>query len=322
MEVGLLTAFLGGALSLLSPCGALLLPGFLASAATRRGGLLAHSAVFALGLLATLVPLGLGLGALGTLVAVHRGLLIAGTSILLIALGALHALGGGFDLSRALPGGAALQERIASSSGFLRTLLLGAVGGIAGFCAGPILGAVLTLAVGQGSVLLGGLLLAVYGAGMVVPLTVLAALGGRLGGSRRADGAQEPMAGGVRRRRLVPVITGLVIMALGILFWTTNGLVTLPSLIPTDVLARWQTSSEALNSTAVQILVILLLGGAALAAWAVHDRRRRARDAQGGFDLRPRTDLPAAPTDPAHRDTATAPAGGAPADDTAARRTR
>ena len=44
MEIGLLTAFLGGALSLLSPCGALLLPGFLAPVATRRGGLLAHSA--------------------------------------------------------------------------------------------------------------------------------------------------------------------------------------------------------------------------------------------------------------------------------------
>src|SRR5699024_9671476 len=112
MEVGLLTAFLGGALALLSPCGALLLPGFFAST-------------------------------------------------VLIALGAAHALGLGFDLSRLLPGLDRAQQASSRGAGLPRTFLLGAVGGVAGFCAGPILGAVLTLAMGQGSMTLAAILLAV-----------------------------------------------------------------------------------------------------------------------------------------------------------------
>src|SRR5699024_201281 len=106
----------------------------------------------------------------------HRTLLIGLTSVVLVLLGALHALGLGFDLGKLLPGFERLQQRSTRGSGLARTFVLGAVGGIAGFCAGPILGAVLTLAMGQGSMFLAGLLLAVYGAGMVVPLTVLAAV--------------------------------------------------------------------------------------------------------------------------------------------------
>src|SRR5699024_2359179 len=72
MEVGLLTAFLGGALALLSPCGALLLPGFFASTVSSRAALLPHAVVFYLGLVVMLVPLGIGAGALGALVIEHR----------------------------------------------------------------------------------------------------------------------------------------------------------------------------------------------------------------------------------------------------------
>src|SRR5699024_363066 len=197
MEVGLLTAFLGGALALLSPCGALLLPGFFASTVTTRAALLPHALVFYLGLAVTLVPLGIGAGALGGLVLGHRTLLIGVTSAVLVLLGVLHALGLGFDLSRMAPGVDRLQQRSAHGSGYARTVVLGAVGGIAGFCAGPILGAVLTLAMGQGSMFLAGLLLAVYGAGMVVPLTVLAAVWYRLGerGRSRLRGREFTLLG-------------------------------------------------------------------------------------------------------------------------------
>ncbi|WP_193103572.1 cytochrome c biogenesis CcdA family protein [Brachybacterium sp. FME24] len=278
MEVGLLSAFLGGALALLSPCGALLLPGFFASTITSRAGLATHAVVFYLGLVLTLVPLGIGAGALGALLIGQRALLIAGTSVVLIVLGALHALGLGFDLSRMLPGFDRLQQRSTRGTGFARTFLLGAVGGIAGFCAGPILGAVLTLAVGQGSMLLAGLLLAVYGAGMVVPLIVLAAVWDRLGDRARARlrGREFTVLG--RRLHTTTVLTGLVIIALGILFWTTNGLVTLPSLVPTSTLARWQANSAQLDGPLVQIAVIVVLGLLGLLWWWVRDRRRR-RDA-------------------------------------------
>ena len=277
MEIGVLTAFLGGALSLLSPCGALLLPGFFASSLTSRAQLIPHGLVFYTGLLVTLVPLGVGIGGLGMLLAEHRGTLIAVTSLVLIVLGAVQALGLGFDLSRALPGFDRVQQRASRGTGYGRTFLLGAVGGVAGFCAGPILGAVLTLAMGQADVLRAGILLAVYGAGMVVPLMALAAIWDLIGGRGRAvlRGRTFTLLG--RELHTTTFITGIVIMALGVLFWATNGLVTLPSLVPTGTLARWQEAGSALSHPAVQIAVII--GAAALALllwWRGRHRRSQA----------------------------------------------
>lgn len=274
MEISVLAAFLGGVLALLSPCGALLLPGYFASSVATRAGLLLHGAVFFLGLVLTLVPLGVGVGAVGSLLATHRDALIAGTSLVLIVLGVLHLLGIGVDPVRLLPGLGRAQQASARGSGLPRTLLLGAVGGVAGFCAGPILGAVLTLAVGQGSVAAAALLLTVYGAGMVVPLVALAALWGRLGPRTRGllRGREFTVAG--RRLHSTTALTGALIIAVGILFWATNGLVTMPSLVPTRVLARWQESLAGLSGTGVQIALILLGGAVALALWWRTERRR------------------------------------------------
>lgn len=278
MEVSLITAFLGGALALLSPCSALLLPAFFASTVGARLGLLAHGAVFYLGLIITLVPFGLGIGALGTLIMTERGLVIALTSLLLVGFGIAQMLGLGFDLSRILPGAAGLQSKASAGTGFVRTLLLGAAGGIAGFCAGPILGAILTLALAQGNPWSAGGLLAVYGAGMVVPLMIIAALWQRLG--TRGRGILRGRAFTVFGRQLhtTSVITGLMITAVGVLFWTTNGLVSLPSLVPTDVLMRFQERSALLVNPVFDLIVILVLLVAALAAWAA-TRRKQLTDA-------------------------------------------
>ena len=234
-----------------------------------------HALVFYLGLALTLVPLGLGVGALGSLLAGHHTLLVTVTSVLLVVLGAAHALGFGFDLGRLLPGFERLQQSSAQGRGFGRTLLLGAVGGVAGFCAGPILGAVLTLAMGQGSTVIAGLLLAIYGAGMVVPLMILAAVWHRLGarGRSRLRGREFTLLG--RRLHTTTFATGLLIIALAVLFWTTNGLVTMPSLVPTSTLARWQASTAGLSSPLVQVGMLLALGALALGIWLRHDRRRQ-----------------------------------------------
>src|SRR5690625_5775828 len=70
-----------------------------------------------------------------------------------------------------------------------------------------------------------------------------------------------------RRLHTTTVLTGLVIIALGILFWSTNGLVTMPSLIPTSALARWQENVGVLSSTGAQIGVIVALALLALGLW-------------------------------------------------------
>ena len=277
MEVSVLAALLGGALSLLSPCGALLLPGFLASTVTRRGALAVHGLVFYLGLVVTLVPLGLGIGALGALLTTYRGMLIGATSVLLIVLGVLHLLGIGFDPARVLPGADALRRRSAHGSGLPRTFLLGAAGGVAGFCAGPILGAVLTLAFGHGSTLMAGLLLAVYGAGMVLPLVVLATVWDALSPRATAVLRGREIAVAGRRLHTTNLVTGMLIIVLGVLFWVTNGLVTLPSLLPTETLARWQNRAAELDGVGLQITVIVVLGLLALVLWWMSTRRSRRR---------------------------------------------
>lgn len=274
MDIGFITAFVGGMLALLSPCSALLLPAFFAATVGSKLQLLVHGAVFYLGLVVTLVPFGLGVGALGSLFIEQRGLVIGVTSLVLVLLGAAQVLGLGFDMSRVIPGASGLQRRANARSGFVRTLLLGAVSGVAGFCAGPILGAVLTLALGQGSPWAAGGLLAVYGAGMVVPLIVIAALWSRLGarGQRLLRGRAITVWG--RQYHTTSVITGLLIIGVGLLFWFTNGLVSMPALVPTSVQAWLQGQAGVLSNPVVEVLGIAALAVLALAVWWTVARRR------------------------------------------------
>src|SRR5690625_2126377 len=176
MEVGILAAFIGGALALLSPCGALLLPAFFASTVGSGPRLWVHGAVFYGGLLLVLVPLGVGAGAIGVLFAMQRGAILLGASLLLIALGLVQLLGFGFDRVRVLPVTCSLQGHDNVRQGLMLLLLLGAASGVAGFCAGSVLDAVLTLAAAQGDLLSASILMGIYGAGMVVPLLLIAPL--------------------------------------------------------------------------------------------------------------------------------------------------
>ena len=280
MEIGLLTAFLGGMLALLSPCGALLLPAFFASTVATKMQLLVHGAVFYLGLALTLVPFGLGLGALGSLLVSERGLIIAVTAVVLVILGLAQIFGLGFDLSRMLPGATKLQESASARTGLFRTLLLGAVGGVAGFCAGPILGAILTLAFGQSNLWNAGALLAVYGLGMVVPLVIIAALWQKMSarGRRALRGRTFTVLG--REFHSTSVITGTLIVAVGALFWFTNGLISLPTLIPTDVQVWMQERGTVLANPIVDMVAIIVLAAIALTVWGVRRRRNESATAQ------------------------------------------
>jgi cytochrome c biogenesis protein CcdA len=272
MEIGLLSALVGGVLALLSPCGALLLPAYFASSVGSGLRLAVHSAVFYLGLLLTLVPLGLGLGALGSLVTEHRQTLVLVTAVLLVGLGLAQMAGFGFDLSRVIPGASSLQAGAAARTGLPRSLLLGAASGVAGVCAGPILGAILTLAVASGDTLSAGLLLAVYGAGMVIPLVLLAATWHRMGSAAMTllRGRGFTVLG--RELHTTSVVTGALILAVGVLFWTTNGLVEAPSLVPVAAQAWIQERLGMFANPVVDVVAVLLAGGLFLLWW--HRRER------------------------------------------------
>jgi cytochrome c biogenesis protein CcdA len=220
-EVGVLAAFAAGILALLSPCSALLLPSFFAYAFASGRALVARTAVFYLGLLLTLVPLGTGAGAASSLFYGHRPLLIAIAGWTIIGLGVLQLLGRGF----AVPGVQRLQSLVSSrgDDGWLSTLLLGAVYGLAGFCSGPVLGAILTVAATQGSPWQGGALLAVYALGMAAPLLVLAAAWDRFDlGSRRWLRGRTLSVGKVTVHT-TSLVAGLLFVAVGAVFLRYDG---------------------------------------------------------------------------------------------------
>src|ERR671911_1171021 len=218
VEVSLLASFLGGLLSLLSPCSALLLPAFFAYAFQSRGELVGRTAVFYLGLCATLVPLGMGISAVSALVYGHRSTLITVSGVIIIALGVVQIAGGGFAFGPI----ERLRGRIKGDS-LVTTLCLGAVYGFAGFCSGPILGAVLTVAAASGGVARGALLLAVYAAGMAAPLFVLALLWERLDLRNRPwlRGREIPV--GRFRLHTTNLVSGAMFVLLGTLFIAYEG---------------------------------------------------------------------------------------------------
>lgn len=220
MDLGIeaAVAFAGGLLALLSPCSALLLPAFFAYAFGSTGRLVTRTGVFYVGLVTVLVPVGLGLGALGALVLERRTELALVAGVLLVAIGLYQLMAGGFEV----PGTAGLMARVGGESA-AATFALGAVYGVAGFCAGPILGAVLTLAGTSGGPIAGGALLAVYAAGIAAPLFLLALLWERLGAGGRQRLRGRELRLGPWTRHTSIVASSLVFVGLGLAFIVFQG---------------------------------------------------------------------------------------------------
>ncbi|MEV5377858.1 cytochrome c biogenesis CcdA family protein [Streptomyces nondiastaticus] len=228
-DIGYLAAFLGGALALVSPCSALLLPAFFAYSLASPGRLLARTGVFYVGLATTLVPLGVASTAASRLFNGHRDLLVTAGGWIVIAMGAAQILGLGFASKKAQAAAGRITPRSAAS-----TFLLGCVYGLAGFCAGPILGAVLTVTAVNGNPVHGGSMLAVYALGMALPLFVLAVFWDRfrLGGRRWLRGRELRL--GRLRLHTTSLVSGLFFIGIGVLFLAYDGTTGLPGLLDAD----------------------------------------------------------------------------------------
>jgi cytochrome c biogenesis protein CcdA len=221
MGIEAVVAFVGGVLSLLSPCSALLLPAFFAYAFPSKGQLLLRTLVFYFGLITLLVPIGLGIGALGSLFLERRAELSVIAGLLLIGIGGYQLAVGGFEL----PGASRLQGRSFGGSGesLAATYVLGLVYGIGGFCSGPLLGGVLTIAGASGGAAAGAILLAIFGLGMAAPLFVLALAWDRLGAAGRGRlRGREIQIGRIRRHSSV-LASSVLFIVLGLAFIAFQG---------------------------------------------------------------------------------------------------
>jgi len=262
IDIGYPAAFLGGALALVSPCGAVLLPAFFAYAFAAPARLLARTCVFYAGLASTLVPLGVAGSAAARLLNGHRELLVTAGGAVVVALGAAQILGLGFASRRAREAAGRLRPVSAAS-----TYLLGTVYGLAGFCAGPVLGAILTVAAVDGDPLYGGVLLALYAFGMALPLFVLALLWDRFDLGRRRWWRGRPFTVGPLRLHTASLVSGLLFVAVGVLFAAFEGTAALPSPLGADREVALEEWAQRAGRAVPDVAFVLLLGVSTAAAW-------------------------------------------------------
>lgn len=277
MELGVevVVAFAGGLLALLSPCSAFLLPAYFAYAFPAPGRLVLRTLIFYAGLVTVLVPVGLGIGALGTLVLERRTELSFVAGLLLVGIGVYQLVAGGFSV----PGATGLLGRVGGESA-TATYALGAVYGIAGFCAGPILGGVLAIAGASGGALAGGGLLAVYAAGMALPLFALALAWERIGPAARGRLRGREVRIGPITRHVSTVASSAMFVGLGVAFIAFQGSSALSGLYAAVGAADLALAVEAAIDAAarrqplVTTGVALAIAVAVTAAWRAAVRRK------------------------------------------------
>lgn len=172
-----LGGFVGGMLALLAPCCiTVLLPAYFAASFRSVGTLLRMTFLFGAGIAVVILPIALGLAALGQLFSRYHTILFLVGGTFLLVLGVMTLRGRGFELPflRA----PAFEGRPGAS-----VFALGVFSGAASSCCAPVLIGVLTLTALTSS-FPGALAVALaYVLGMVFPLFVLALLGDRLGWS-------------------------------------------------------------------------------------------------------------------------------------------
>lgn len=272
MELGLLGAFAGGVLTILSPCSVMLLPAFFAYAFADPRTLMARTGIFYLGLVTTLVPLGLLAGTIGSWLTTDRDTVVTVAAVLLVALGVLVTLGvplPWFSSSGGVQGTSTLSVYV-----------LGTVYGFAGACTGPLLGAVLTMAALGGNALWGGIMLLVFGFGMTVPLVVLAVLWPRVPGIRALVRPREIVLGRWRNSWTM-VVGGLVTVLAGVLLLRSEGTTAWSGVLgASDQFRLENTVREWTERVPDQLVVVLAAAVAGMVWWVRRKLATRAGSAQ------------------------------------------
>lgn len=278
MDIGFAGATIGGLLSLLSPCSVMLLPAFFAYAFGSLRQILVRTGVFYLGLIASLIPLGVFASALGGLLIDHRETMIRVVAWLVIVAGALLVAG----VPIRLPGRANNTTTPGSSAPLLSTFLLGTVYAVAGVCAGPILGSVLLVA-SLGSPLYGATLMALYGLGMCLPLVVLALLWGRLGARGmswlRPRQVEIPIGRFTWRNSWITIISGILTIGVGVLLLLTDGTAALTGLLNVATQSRLETGVLAF-ADGIPDIVFVFGAIVLIVAIVLLTNREPAEDAQ------------------------------------------
>ena len=208
-----LGGFVGGVVALLAPCCVtVLLPAYFAAAFTSVRTLVRMTFLFAAGIAVIILPIALGLAALGQLFSRFHPILFGVGGVFLLALGMMTLRGRGFEL----PFGRA--PTFADRPG-LSIFALGMFSGAASSCCAPVLIGVLTLTALTNSFLGAFGVALAYVFGMVFPLFVLAVAGDRFGWLRsrfvRGTTLRIRAAGRVYSVHSTNLVGGLLFVGMG-----------------------------------------------------------------------------------------------------------
>ena len=217
VDVGILTAFVAGALSISSPCVLPLVPLYLTHLVGVTGGsyprrlMAGHSLAFVAGFGLIFVLLGVSLGALGGLFLIYRPWLIRFGGVFMVVMGL--SLAGVINIPwLGRPHRLGTQPVPPPSAGRYSASFLVGIGFASGWmpCVGPVLGAILTMSIAAADPVRSGTLLAAYAAGLGVPFIFFGLAAGSVERRLARAGAVLSRASGV-------VMTAVgIIMLLGI----------------------------------------------------------------------------------------------------------
>jgi cytochrome c-type biogenesis protein len=214
-EISLALAFAAGLLSFVSPCVLALVPvylAFLGEAATgvEEGGrpVLGQALLFVVGFGVVFILLGTSVGLLGVvLFRIDAARQVAGVLVIGIGLVTTGAFGPLLDRVRI-----GIPADLLPAGRSARALALGALVAVGWTpCIGPVLGAILTMGASAQDAAIAVLLLVAYTCGLAVPFLAAAVALPRLRGL--LDALR-------RHHRAIQVVSGLFIMAMGVLIYT------------------------------------------------------------------------------------------------------
>lgn len=217
--VSLFTTFLAGVVALFAPCCiGFLLPAYLGSVVRERVRVLLLTLLFALGIWSVFLPIGLGIGAIGSLLnRWHDPFFYAGAGMLIV-IGALLVFGKNFMIH--------VPITKVAIRGPGSAYALGVFSGIGTSCCAPVFIGVATLSALSGSALGGAILASAYVLGMVLPLLVVAWAWDRTGIAKRLSRLQRSIRFGIGTIRFETIsahlIAGFIFVISGtVIAWLT-----------------------------------------------------------------------------------------------------
>ncbi|MDO5746631.1 MAG: cytochrome c biogenesis CcdA family protein [Actinomycetaceae bacterium] len=276
MPISYATAYIGGLVTILAPCAAMLIPAFFAYAFTSRTKLVSRTLIFFLGLSCALIPLGLAAGSVGSLLSQHRSQVSLIAGIIIVILGIILAFSLPFPHlrlpSRKRTSGRSAEDNAATP---LAVFLLGVSYGLAGAgCTGPILGATLVVASHTGSAFQGGTVMAFYSFGMVTPVALLALLWDTFDIGSKRFLRPRPIRLFGQDTTVGSIISGVLFILLGLGLIITGGLTDFSILDAFEQQHLETRIMEALNSIPNWIFIVLLTAVVALTVLALSGKKK------------------------------------------------